>query len=336
MRNTLPPLGWVQELDTSLAGSLGVSIEGSNATVPGDDIYHSLSSNTLTLPPLSPYGAKSRYIDIFSRGPSSCAWKVSPWESYVSANPSSGITGSNGSDTRVLITISDWAATPSAPNSSVVRINITSDCNWGNYGAPTIVFPVNHTSAPTNFTGFIEDDAHISIEAEHTKSNTSTSSSQYVTLSNYGRTLSGVTLFPVTLPSQDTDTGPYLSYSIYTFTPATLANLTLYISPSLNANGASRPLKYGVAIDSEDPQIVEFVPIATAGSLPAGWDGAVSDGVWGLSSGNTTTTTHAVDAGAHEVKLWLLEPGVVVQKLVLDLGGVRSSYLGPPESEFVS
>jgi hypothetical protein len=27
-----------------------------------------------------------------------------------------------------------------------------------------------------------------------------------------------------------------------------------------------------------------------------------------------------------------LEPGVVLQKVVVDLGGVRKSYLGPPES----
>jgi hypothetical protein len=32
------------------------------------------------------------------------------------------------------------------------------------------------------------------------------------------------------------------------------------------------------------------------------------------------------------LRIWELEPGVVLQKVVVDLGGVRKSYLGPPES----
>jgi hypothetical protein len=35
------------------------------------------------------------------------------------------------------------------------------------------------------------------------------------------------------------------------------------------------------------------------------------------------------------LRVWALMPGVVVQKVVVDLGGVRASYLGPPESWFV-
>ncbi|KAL7271316.1 hypothetical protein RUND412_005937 [Rhizina undulata] len=331
MRNTLPPLSWTQLFDNSLAGSLGVAVESSNGSVPGDDLYNSAAygNNTLVLPQLDPYSIpSSRWIEIFAKGPEAFTFTITPHNAWVIATPATGFIdpSTNATDVRVEISI-DWDSAPNGYN--IAFIDITSSASYGNFAAPSVNIPINKTSIPEDldFHGFLESNQHISIEASHFTRNITSSSAYYQLLPGHGRILSGMTLFPVLAPSQSVTNGPRLEYDLFLFTdPQYPVNVTLYLSAALNQD-PQRPLKYGIAFDDAEPQVVQFIPDAKPLDMPAGWTKAVSDSVW------TCVTSHVSEGtGIRTLKVWALEPGVVVQKIVVDLGGVSPSYLGPPET----
>ena len=130
---------------------------------------------------------------------------------------------------------------------------------------------------------------------------------------------------PVGIDSRSAPQGPKLSYPFHAFSTNSSANLTVYVGTGLNTN-PERPLRYAVSLDDAMPQVVQSVPTYFLGTLPATWTQGGSASVY------MNTSCVAVTPGAHTLNLWLLEPGLVVQKMVLDMRAMRPSFLGPPES----
>jgi hypothetical protein len=101
-----------------------------------------------------------------------------------------------------------------------------------------------------------------------------------------------------------------------------------YMSPVQNFN-KTQGLRYAISFDDEQPQIVNIHEKDTVPDwkYPQWWNQMVSDSI------KIATTTHQIDKpGEHVLKFWMIDPGIVLQKIVIDTGGVEKSYLGPPES----
>ncbi|KAF4637752.1 hypothetical protein G7Y89_g321 [Cudoniella acicularis] len=298
--NSMPTLKWPAP---STKGQPGVAVDG--------------GSSTHSLPSMNPYGPRSRWIDIYSTSNSSSTFTVSS-DAWVILTPSSGTLKAPGdaTDQRVQVSI-DWTNAPAGSSTSQIAVVAGTT-------SVTVSLPLQNVNVPSDFAGFVESDMTISIEPEHYTSVTSSATASYGIIPGYGRTLSGVTLFPVATSTQTAPDSPKLTYNIYVFT-ATTASITIHLAPSLNTD-SSRPLTYAISIDNDAPTKAQYVPITQLGTLPSTWSESVKN------AGAKYITKHAVTAGPHVLNLWALEPGVVFQKIVIDLGGVRTSYLGPPES----
>ena len=175
--------------------------------------------------------------------------------------------------------------------------------------------------------GFIEANGYISIEAEHYTKKVDAGKIRWEKIEDYGRTLSAMTIFPVTAKSVTPGrSSPHLEYKMYLFNPRDI-ELEAIFAPTLNFV-PGQALRYAVSFDNQPPQIIE---IASEDYLVhwknRQWNESVIDSVCKIKS------THTISkAGYHTLKIWMVDPGVVLQKIIIDTGGLKPSYLGPPES----
>jgi hypothetical protein len=66
-------------------------------------------------------------------------------------------------------------------------MNLSSTCDYGNYGPPQVQITLDKTAVPAYFTtGFVESDGHVSIEAEHSTRNSSVNCVSYMIIRSYG------------------------------------------------------------------------------------------------------------------------------------------------------
>jgi hypothetical protein len=160
------------------------------------------------------------------------------------------------------------------------------------------------------------------MEAVHYSKKVDGPSARWERIDDLGRTLSSMSVFPVTAesvtPSRDS---PRLEYKLYLFDPRSV-EVEAILAPTLNFV-PGRGLRYAISFDDEAPQVID----ALAQNSVEAWGTSVKDSVRKVRS------THLLaKSGYHTLKVWMVDPGVVLQKLVVNLGGVKPSYLGPPES----
>ncbi|MDR2814126.1 MAG: glycosyl hydrolase 115 family protein [Prevotellaceae bacterium] len=166
---------------------------------------------------------------------------------------------------------------------------------------------------------FVESDGYISIEAEHYSRAKNGSGIAWKVIPNLGRTLSGITTFPVTATPQPGD-AVYLEYDLELKAQGEI-RLTFLLAPTLNFN-ANKGLRYAVSFDGGEEQVVNF---------NGHYRGEL--GAWQGESIIKSTVAQAVTPGKHTLRFRVLEPGVVLEKILIDCGGLKPSYLGAPESE---
>jgi hypothetical protein len=213
----------------------------------------------------------------------------------------------------------DWAAVPAGAGPA--HLTITGPDGQ----VATVDVPVRHgeaRGAPVH--GYVGTAGVVAVEAEHYARAFAPSGRAWLRVPGLGRTLSGMTTQPSTAAPAALADAMRLEYDVWLPEPGKVT-VQATLAPTLKFQPGAG-LHYAVSIDDEAPQTVAIHADASSRH----WEKIVSDGVAQFETGHAVGT-----AGRHVLKFWALDPGVVLQRLVIDAGGLKPSYLGPPESPFV-
>jgi hypothetical protein len=297
----------VRTLEVPATAVLGVAVEGSRLAWPGQ-------VEDPVLPDLTPFGASSRYIDVFNRGKTTYRFRAISSLPWLHVSPSSGEIAEGQ---RLEVT-ADWRSAPPGEHPVSIRIE-------GAGSAVTVSARVVNPASAHEVRGYVESSRYVAIEAAHHSRAITTKDVSWVEIPSLSRTLSGVTAYPTTAsPQTPAADSPHLVYEVHLFSSGE-ARVEVTLAPTLNFTGG-KGLRYGVSLDEEPPQIVNI----HAGESEELW------ATWVSNNANVQTTRHHVASpGKHTVKLWLVDPGVVFQRVVVAMGELPASYLGPPESRRV-
>ncbi|MFN3490308.1 MAG: glycosyl hydrolase 115 family protein, partial [Emticicia sp.] len=183
----------------------------------------------------------------------------------------------------------------------------------------------NSVNYPKNFKGFIEENGYVSMEADHFSRAFNMDNIQWKVIPDIGRTGNGITIFPVNIPSIELSANnPRLEYDLF-LTKEGEATVNLIVSPTLEFNG-NKGLRIAISFDDESPQIIEM----HANRSPREWDKMVAQNAKYL-----TNKCNIKGTGKHTLKVWAIDPAIIIQKVIVDLGGLTPTHLGPVESKMV-
>ncbi|MFD4558150.1 glycosyl hydrolase 115 family protein [Streptomyces sp. NPDC058469] len=334
----------VRRIEVPVGAGLGVAVDGSGELSSGADLGLGSGSGASSdsgsgvssdsdsgsgewwpggavgaavLPVFSPYQTRpQQFVEVFNRGRTAFDYRIEVSVPWLAVDRPRGRVERQ---VRVEVAV-DWARVPVPVGRVEGELTVT-----GAGGSVTVACVAERPSG-RGLRGFVEAGGYVAIDGEHYDR----AVGGWRRIDGIGRTGAGMTPWPVTLPRQTPGRAgsPRLEYEV-SLLAAGEVTVWAYLSPR-NPALPTGGLRYGVSLDAGPIETVDINIGADDGLLNAVWARNTSDNV------NATATKHSVTkAGVHRLKFWMVDPTVVLQRLVIDTGGLPALYLGPLESRRV-
>jgi hypothetical protein len=315
---------------------LGIALESYQMEV-NNKIINSYAD---VLPVFNAYTKNSYYIDVFLKGEETLEWNAQVEEDWILLSKASGKLDKDHLEERIWVTI-DWDKVPKGENKKEpplghdyqlippsYKVNSAIKFMTQNNSTSIGVSVFNpKLSALDNYKGFVEDKGFVSIHAENYSRKIDGKTTKWTTFKGVGYTGN----VSVALPREGktetdidviTKNNPALEYDFYTFNFGEV-DVLLQAIPTHAFNNKTG-VRCAVAIDDSAPVIVDFQTFGRSDI----WKQNV------LKNASITSVKQIVNkAGKHKLKIWMVDSGVMLDQILIDLGGWKNSYTFPPETK---
>ncbi len=304
-QNNIPE---TQRIENQDSGKMGVAVEGTEKWWPN-------TSETLELPKFYEIGKNMGYLELFNQGNAPFQFLIEVSDPWIDIDE---MKGEIQDERRIPVSV-DWKKMEPGNNKGIITVRsgdqkATVHLTAEKFGAEKL----------QRIEGFVETNGYISIEAEHFSGKTQPGDVQWIIIPDLGRTGSSVTVSPVTAESREPGEDMVIEYPVH-LTSTGEVTIHAYFAPTLNYTGGEG-FEYAVAFEGEEPRVVNV----HEGQNNDDWQHWVANNVI------VSISSHKIkEPGNHLLKFYMVDPGLVLQKIVIDTGGLKPSYLGPQESPFV-
>ncbi|WP_454885066.1 glycosyl hydrolase 115 family protein [Sphingomonas oryzagri] len=309
----------VSEIDLAPANSFGISVDGSANCWPG---YYLPPS----LPTLDSLNRAPTYLEVFARGGSPVTVSVTSEQPWVMIREDRA-PGVSTQDRRYWIDV-DWAALDVGKSEAIIVVR-------GDQSVRVRLLAVRATAEQ-------ERDARgargsligpFSIPPASFDRSTSARGVRWEPIADYGQSEAAMSVFPVDCePFTDPATAPRLEYDVFLAEPGSY-RVDLITSPTLQVYPGRR-LAVGIGIDDAPAMIkAVFTPE----------DGPAQDFLGSQHASNTAANARTMEfivearqAGRHVLKVFMQDPTIVIQNIIVHQGDLPKSYFGPPAEPTVT
>lgn len=306
----------LRDVELAPVATLGVMAEG-------EDVLKGLR-NFHSLPCFNTYLRQSYYVDVFNKSAAPLKWNTTVSNDWILVSKKSGEIAT---EDRIEVSI-DWAKVPVGE-----KILGTLDITSSGGGKESVYISVFNPASPSLAemdTLFVEHNGYVSMDAASFHRKVENDAIKMIVIPNLGCENTAIQLGDPLAPAQRTAgrNTPHLEYDFYTFEQGSVDVYT-YVLPTFPISkdrgyagheATNVETKYGVCID-EGPVLN---PSTSSFEYAQIWYESVLK-----NSRINKTTLHIDKPGKHTVKIICGDAGTILQKVVLDFGGMQRSYMGP-------